>query len=239
MADHTPTEFTIHVTEVVQETPLDRTLRLQVADAEVAAFAFEPGQYVCVWDPAVEEGPRRYFSISGGDPRTGTFQVTIRKSGEDEPPFYGSPAGLTLRTHAPAGTFVLAYEPGDELILIGGGSGITPFRSYVEALRRMNDAPRTTLVQSVRDPVHLVFQPELAAWAAEGDWLRYEPVVTGDAPDWDGRRGRLDQAALEALIAQPERTVLCACGPSAFVDAVLEAAQAAGVPPERCRREGW
>lgn len=232
-------EFGIVVTEVVQETPVDRTLRLAVAADEVGAFNFVPGQYLCVWDPAVEDGPKRYFSLSGGDPETGQAQVTIRRSPDAEPPFYATPVGTALRTQAPAGTFTLAYEPDDQLILLGAGSGITPFRAYVEALIREDDPPPTTLVQSDRDPTQLVFHDELSAWDTTHGWFRYFPVITGETQDWAGHAGRVDGAVLAELIDRPEHAIVCACGPAAFVDAVLEASRELGVPEQRLRREGW
>lgn len=232
-------EIDVTVHEVVQETPLDRTLRMTVAGEALDAFDFVPGQYLCVWDPAETEGPRRYFSISGGDPETGRLQVTIRRSPDAEPPFYATPEGTPLRSEAPAGRFVLDYADDDHLVLLGGGSGITPFRAYVEALTRMPDAPPTTLFQSERDPAQLVFREELTAWDAAHEWFRYVPVVTGGDGAWEGRTGRIDEAALERVITAPDRTIVCACGPAAFVDAVLAAAEALGVPEERLRREGW
>ncbi len=238
MGDQEQQDFHLEVEEVVQETPRDRTIRLRVTTDE-SAFGFKPGQYVCVWDPTQDNAPKRYFSISGGDPSTGHFQVTIRRGEDSEPLFYGSLVGQALKTQPPAGTFVLDYEPDDQLILIGGGSGITPFRAYVEALSREAEAPQTVIAQSVKDPAQLVFREEFAAWSDSASWLSYEPVVTGEAEAWQGRRGRLDQATIAGWINDPAKTIVCACGPNPFVDAVLEAAQAAGVPVERCRREGW
>lgn len=238
MADHDPTDFEIRVVEVLQETPIDRTIRFEVTDDERAPFAFEPGQHVCIWDPDDAE-TKRYFSISGGDAAARTFQVTIRRSKEAEPPFYALPVHQALRMAKPAGSFVLAYAPGDRLLLVGGGSGITPFRAYVEALARVNDAPPTTVVQSVREAGELLFRAEFEAWAAKAPWFTYAPIVTGSDEDWAGRKGRLDKHVLEGLIDDPEHTIVCACGPGGFVDTVLESARALGVPEGRCRREGW
>ncbi|MDJ0976730.1 MAG: hypothetical protein QNJ98_19905 [Planctomycetota bacterium] len=238
MGDQQQADFELRVVEVLQETPVDRTIRFEVVGADPSAFRFEPGQYVCVWDPEDPE-TKRYFSISGGEPAAHTFQVTIRTNPDKEPAFYSVPVGQTILTQPPAGAFVLSYEPGDQLILIGGGSGVTPFRAYVEALDRLEGAPETVLFESARNSERLLFKAEFEAWAEADPWLTYEPVVTGEEANWAGRRGRLTQEALQERVTDPSRAIVFACGQSAFVDAVLEAAQAIGVPADRCRREGW
>jgi ferredoxin-NADP reductase len=233
------------VARVVQETPLDRTFVLGLPREGAEAFRFRPGQFITVRDPELDaDGGRplqRAYSISSSPSVIDHLEVTVRDSGSFGDRFYHFPPGKRLLVRPPQGRFVLEVEEGQHLLLAGGGSGVAPYRSFVRHLVEEGHTGPVVLLSSAREPDQLLFHEEMRATAARHGWFAYEPTVTRAAPDdpWPGRRGRLDEALLRELVGPPERAVVYACGPTAFVEAVLEHAAFLGLPADRLRREKW
>ena len=225
------------VERVVQETPIDRTLVFALPPE--APFDYAPGQYVTVRIPSEDPPRERPYTLSGAP--GGPARITVRGQGAWGQAVYGLTEGTPVELKAPEGTFVLDAPDDHTLVLVGGGSGITPFRCFVEHLvRQGHDAP-VVVVQSTRDATHLLYGEEFRAWATQHPWLSYDPTLTddGDTPDWADGRGRIDEARLRAWTTDPARTTLFACGPTALVDECLAAGEALGIPPTHRRREAW
>jgi ferredoxin-NADP reductase len=225
------------ITRVVQETPMDRSFTLRLPDDD--GFTFEPGQFLVTKDPQVEGSHQRAYSISSA-PGT-DIEVTVRDMGEFGHRFYDYPVGKPLLIRRPQGRFVLRATPEDDLIMVSGGSGITPFRSFVRHLRVQPPPRRATLLQSAQQAAELIYRKEFERHARECPWLDYRPTVTrataGDT--WRGLRGRIGEAWLREVILEPLRTRFYVCGPGAFVKAMLALAETIGVPKDRRHKEQW
>ena len=235
------TWYDTQILEVIQETPTDRTFRLALPEGEGASFAFIPGQFLVLTDPAAEEPVKRAYSLSSAPEDAGVLEVTVRDMGGFGHFLYGAETGLALQTQAPQGRFVLKREPGETLVLVGGGSGITPFRSFVRHLRAAGTTDPVVLFQSAQQPAELIFRAEFEELAEACPWFDYRPTVTRAAEDdpWAGRRGRIDGEMLAQAVRDPAKTRLYACGPGAFVKAQLAYAESIGIPKEQLHREQW
>jgi phenol hydroxylase P5 protein len=238
--------FSGALSAVRDETPLDRTFRLPVPAGAEDAFRFLPGQFVTVSDPDDDVRPprKRAYSISSSPKEAGPagfVEITVRDMGEFGSRFYRFPVGKRLDVLSPRGKFTLDVGGTDDLLLLAGGSGVTPFRSFVRCLSAAGATRLTTLAYSAQVPGQLLFDADFRALAARHPWFRYVPTVTRLAPDADcgGRRGRIDLALVRSLVRDPARTLAYACGPVAFVTGALDLAREAGVAAERTRREVW
>jgi ferredoxin-NADP reductase len=232
-----PTE----ITAIVQETPMDRSFTLRIPPEASDAFAFHPGQFVLVRDPEHEESGQRAYTISSAPDQSGGLDVTVRDMGRFGHDFYDYGVGKDLLIRPPQGRFLLDVEPDGELVMVSGGSGVTPFRAFVRHMRAHEHPRRAVLVQSSRDVAQLIYREEFERHAADCDWFSYLPTVTRAADDdpWTGRRGRVDAGLLAAEIEDPARTLFYACGPGSFVKAMLGMAAEIGVPADRRRKEQW
>lgn len=237
MADPIP----LRVVVVTQETPQDRTLRLDPpAEHRARLQAFQPGQFLLLHDTHEGQPLTRAYSLSSapGEP----LEITVRDMGAYGHHLYGQPVGALLQASPPRGRFTLEERVEGALVLAGGGSGLTPFRSFVRALVARGHTHPVAVLHSARTPDELLFRGELEALARRHAWLQYRPTVTRPQPGdgWAGATGRLDaQRLAQALPGGPAGAHLYACGPQAFVDAVLAAAAPLGLPPGRLRREHW
>lgn len=238
-----PAEHAIAVREVVQETPADRTFVLPVPAGAEEAFRFVPGQFVTVSDPGDPKVPPRKkpYSISSSPTDEGRVEVTVRNMGDFGGRFYAFPVGKVLRVIPPRGKFTLDPVVTDDLLLLAGGSGVTPYRGFVRWLRVNGHARPVTVVYSARVPEDLVFDAEFRRHARECPWFRYLPTVTRleEGVAFDGGRGRVSIETLRPLVRDPAATTVYSCGPNPFVDASTALAEALGVPPPKRRKEKW
>jgi ferredoxin-NADP reductase len=127
--------------------------------------------------------------------------------------------------------------PGD-LLFIAGGTGIAPLRAMIASALARPAPPTITLLYSARTPADFAFMREARRLSRQGR-IRLRATATREAgPAWRGRRGRIRQAWIDALVKG--RDPLCfVCGPEAFVIALMDMLRAAGVPARRIRRERY
>ncbi|MCC6624286.1 MAG: ferredoxin--NADP reductase [Deltaproteobacteria bacterium] len=142
--------------------------------------------------------------------------------------------GLTVEVQGPSGRFVCAPEPARarHLVLVAGGSGVTPLRAIAEQALRDEPLTRVTLVYGNRGPADVIFARRLDELAA-----RYESRLTilralSEPPEgWTGHVGVLDRAALARLMpAHARDTSYWLCGPEPMMAAARDELAARGVP---------
>lgn len=139
---------------------------------------------------------------------------------------------VTLKTVTPP-RFGLPDDPATPLVLIAGGSGIAPFRSFLQAWMAQPGAGPVYLFLSARTRDELYFAEELAGYAAQGR-LELQVALTRDGDV--ARRRRIDDLLLDgahagslAKLLRPddERRAVCyVCGRAGFAATVQEALRA-------------
>lgn len=220
------------VLQVVQETPLDRSLVLGLRGD--APFHGRPGQHVMLEDPASTAERRGAYSISSLPGEKDRLEITVRDHGDLGTHFYGLEVGHPLRVKGPRGRFVLDLEKGQQAVLAAYGPSAAPYRAFVRELRERRHEDPVALLHLVDSRDHVLFQGELERHAGECGWFRYTPLLAADPTN-----PVLEPAVLEALLEDRARTIVFACGANAFVDDVVTRATAAGLPTENIRKEKW
>ncbi|MFD4370306.1 2Fe-2S iron-sulfur cluster-binding protein [Streptomyces sp. NPDC058486] len=223
----------LRIVEVVAETPDACSLVLQAPPGSADRFAHRPGQFLTLKLPGPDGGPvARCYSLASS-PHTGeALKVTVKRV----PGGYGSnwvcdhlAAGDEVEVLPPAGTFTPDSLDRD-LLLVAGGSGITPVLSIAKSVLAAGRG-RVTLLYANRDEGSVIFREELRALAVAHPerllvlhWL--ETLQGLPVPD------RL--AAALAPYAGREAFV---CGPGPLMDAVEQALRSLGAPGGRIHRE--
>jgi ferredoxin-NADP reductase len=141
-------------------------------------------------------------------------------------------AGDVLRLSPPAGEFVLPEPTPAKLLLLSGGSGVTPVMSIVRDLAARGALHDVVFVHHARRRQDVAFRAELEALAARRPGLRLLLCVD-DEPDG---AGGFDEARLRRQVPDLVERTTFLCGPPGLM-ARVEAMWAAAGLAARLRRE--
>lgn len=214
-------------------TPRTRRLRLTLSGGP---FVFRAGQAVFAGLSGADT--RAPYSIASPPAlaRIATIELLVPSDGAFGQAGLDPAAvvGASVDIEGPIGTFGVPDEAAEApLLLVGGGTGISPLRSVIfDRLDRAARAP-ATLVYSARTPDEFAFADEFRALAADGRLMLHTTITREEGPAGQPTRmGRVDAALLRAAL--PARDAVClVCGPSGFVQAVTATLAELGVPPAR------
>jgi ferredoxin-NADP reductase len=185
---------------------------------------FVPGQHVQF---GVEvEGKRRVrvFSVSSSQAnRDGTFSVSVKA----HPDGYVSQflhTGLEPRTivhlSQAEGEFVLPDVVPDQLLLLSGGSGITPVMSMIRTLRDRKHRGDVTFLHYARSRDDEMFTAELDALTDAG--VRVIRVYTRKPEPGAELAGRFHVDHLKHLGIDAADTLTYVCGPAGLIASVRD-----------------
>jgi ferredoxin-NADP reductase len=204
-------------------------------------LAFTAGQAALVG--LADRRDRKPYSIATAPEelrRNGSlgFLVEVGPDGAARPHLDGAATGSVVAVEGPVGGFTLPRTLPRDLLFIAGGTGIAPLRAMMASALSRPEPPSITLLYSARTPADFAFMAEARRLSRQGR-LRLRATATREAgPGWRGRRGRIRQAWVNALVRG--RDPLCfVCGPEAFVARMIDMLRAAGVPARRIRRERY
>lgn len=227
------------IDRVSRATP--RSVLLQLALSR--PFAFSAGQAVLIG--ATATGLKRPYSIAVGPheaARSGHLEL-LMGLGEDGSPGPHLPSlavGTSVELDGPIGSFLYPGRLTEPAVLfVAGGSGIAPLRAMLHEALGAPEAPEVSVVYSARTAEEFAFDDELTRLAGQGR-IRYEKTVTRETRRmWQGSRGRISRAQLEAVVERPDDTLCFVCGPEALVHEVPRMLGEIGVRPDRIRVEEW
>jgi len=230
------------VVENRRELGMARTMSLRPVGHP--GFTFEPGQFGWIGfgrSPFSMSQHPISFSSNGDVPEAdGLVAFTIKDlgdwSGEVVP---NVEPGTRAWIDGPYGVFTIDREEGAGFVLIGGGVGITPLYSMVQALATRGDVRPVFLFHGANDSGDLTFRDEIAALAQSMDNLTVVTVLVSADDAWEGERGFITAQTLRQYL--PERLYrrfqYFICGPAPLMDAMEEALPEIGVPADRIHTE--
>ena len=147
--------FLSEIKDVIQHTEVEYTFRM--------AFKGEvkPGQFFEVSIPKYGEAP---ISVSGiGE---GYVDLTIRKVGRVTNEIFRNYKGDKLFLRGPYGNgFDLTNYQGKELIVVAGGTGLSPVRGVVDYFASQPEqSTGFTLIAGFKSPQDVLFKDDLESW---------------------------------------------------------------------------
>jgi len=184
MADPLPVAVTI--TRVKKETPVIRTF---VFDQ---TFTFQPGQFVMVWVPGVDEIPMALSSENS---------ITVQKVGDATGALFDLEAGAKLGIRGPFGN---GFTKAEKVLAIAGGVGAAPLLPLARADSVM------TLLLGARTETELLFLDQL-------DECTDVLIATDDGSL--GHHGFVTALMDDLNLANYDR--IAVCGPEVMMRSVL------------------
>jgi dihydroorotate dehydrogenase electron transfer subunit len=184
MNDQLPVK--VSLTEIQKETPSVKTFYF---DQE---FTFEPGQFVMVWVPGVDEIPMALSSANS---------ITVQKAGDATGAMFDLSAGAVLGIRGPLGK---GFTRGEKMLAIAGGVGASPLLPLARS-----DCVMTMLL-GARTEKELLFVDQL-------DESTDVMIATDDGSL--GQRGFVTDLIRDISLAAYDR--IAVCGPEPMMRAVL------------------
>ena len=152
--------FASRILEVHKHTELEYTFRLAYEGP------VKPGQFFEVSLPKFGEAP---ISVSGIGP--GFVEMTIRRVGRVTGEIFERYEGDRLFIRGPYGNgFEINDYKGRELVVVAGGTGLSPVRGVVDYFsRHPEEVDGLTLIAGFKTPADILFFEDLSRWKQNMD----------------------------------------------------------------------
>lgn len=207
---------TVRITEIIEET---RAVKTFVLDAGIPAA--EPGQFVMLWLPNVDEKP---ISIASPSPltltvaRVGPFSMTLHECGVGDLIGWRGPFGRPYHLYS--------EKPA---ILVGGGYGGAPLHYLASHALDSGLLPEQIIVAlGARRRDYLIYVDRFRA-------LGLPPIIATDDGSV-GYKGYVTDAVVKHLESQSFATspVIYGCGPEAMLAALYRIARERNLDAQLC-----
>ena len=218
-------------------TSLTHDIRLVEIEVD-QPLRFWAGQYVDLTIPGT--GITRSFSMANAPSRPSNLRFVIKRYPEgafsallDD----GLRIGQALSARGPFGTCFRREDRPGPMILVGGGSGMSPLWSIISDHVESGEDRPVRFFYGARTRRDLFFLDEFAALTARLPDFRFIPALSHATADdeWTAELGFIHDVVARTLRAEAFDGEIDAysCGPPPMIDAVLPVLQMAGVEPER------
>jgi CDP-4-dehydro-6-deoxyglucose reductase len=204
-------------------------IRVVLKTPPASPLRFIPGQYVDV----IAEGARRSYSLANAPRDDGLLELLVKRYPGGQMSGYWferARANDLLRIEGPFGTFFLRDAAPRDILFLATGTGIAPVKALLEELAA---SPTRAAMHRIR-----VFwgnrQAKNFCWdpLALGLDIDSHHLLSGSDADWGGRRGHVQNAALDDGLDMAN-TVVYACGSNAMIASARAALTARGLPARR------
>lgn len=237
----------LRVREVVRETPDAISIVFDhPADRKIN---YKPGQFFTLIPTVDGKKVRRAYSVCTS-PYTDSYPaVTVKRvEGGLVSNFLNDQlkAGDTLEVMEPMGNFTIDPQAGKRrnLVLLGGGSGITPLMSSAKSVLNQEPESQVSLIYANRNLESIIFRKELEELQqAHGSRFKVIHVLDQPPAGWAGPSGLLTPANLPQLLEQLPKSSAEAeyyvCGPEGLMLCVDQTLKALNIPKERVHKESF
>jgi ferredoxin-NADP reductase len=237
---------TVRVARVVRETK--DAVSLVLEDPMGAPFAFIPGQFFTLIVPVGGEVLRRAYSVSSDVRDTAQVSVTVKRVAGGVVSNHVNDhvrEGDLLQVLGPSGSFTAEASgkaSGERhLVLLAGGSGITPMMAIARSTLAADPKARVTLVYGNRAEEDVIFYGALADLAKEhGSRFAVRHVLSHPPAGWSAGVGVLEESVVARELDacnHGEHASFFLCGPEPMMRAARAALLARGVAEERILEE--
>jgi len=233
-------EYILRISEIIDETPSVKVFR--VDSRSNSDINFYPGQFFMISfidDPEIKSS--RAYSIASSPSNKDYLEIALDRIGPFTTKLFQMKAGDPLKFKGPYGKFYFNEEIKNNLILIAGGTGITPLIGIARYCSDKNLSNKIKFIYSVKTPNDIIYKDELARIKKSN--INFDYVVTVTRPEehhkWSGRKGRIDSGLLKENVGGIKQSIYFLCGPKEFVHSIIEMLESLGVNREQIKTDIW
>ncbi|CUU46029.1 anaerobic sulfite reductase subunit AsrB [Clostridium beijerinckii] len=193
--------FLSEIKEVIKHTEIEYTFRMEF-NGDV-----KPGQFFEVSLPKFGEAP---ISVSGiGE---GTVDLTIRRVGKVTNEIFNNYVGDKLFLRGPYGNgFDIENYKGKELIVVAGGTGLSPVRGVVDYFaKNAGEAESFTLIAGFKSPNDVLFKDDIKMWKSNINLIL---TVDNAEEGYNGNVGMVTKYIPDLLIKDINNAAVIVVGP--------------------------
>ena len=236
----------LKVVDIVRETPEAITLYFEKPRDEV--FNYLPGHYLTLKVHVNGQDERRAYSLCTSPFSDTKLGVTVKKvEGGLVSGFLNDhlTVGQSIEVLSPRGNFKLETDPSiaRHIVLIGGGSGITPLMSMLKAVLEKEPKSRVSLLYFNRNLENIIFKAVLDRLEASSEGrLRVLHSLDHPPANWTGLSGVPDklkflQLVQDLLNMSDLPASFYMCGPGPMMEAAEQALGFVGIAKNQIHRE--
>ena len=208
--------------------------RLVLKLIEPRELHFRAGQYVDIRIPGTEE--HRSYSMANTPAANDHLEFILKvfPGGRFSSLLDESFVRTTLEVTGPYGTCVLRESSDRDVVLIGGGAGMSPLWSLLNDIAERGLKRRVTFYYGARARRDLFYLDNLEELATRLAGFRFIPALSEPLPEdnWQGETGLITEVVDRTLTAGSEVEVYL-CGPAPMIDAALPVLARKGIQEER------
>ena len=177
---------TLQVSRIDRLTDQAVKVTLSIPDELSDSFSFLPGQYITLDVDVAGEKVRRSYSLCSAPSTQGAISVGVKEipNGKVSPVLNRQiKVGDSIECMPPMGNFTWtqAAQGSAHVVLIGGGSGITPLLSIATTILESNDSSKISLVYGNKNGDSIMFLEDIQAFEQQYP-SRFEVVHVFDQP---------------------------------------------------------
>lgn len=224
------------------ETP--HVLHLAFRPLDGTALEFAPGQFLNLHFATAGGGTHRSYSIANPPRPDRLLEIAMSPvtGGLASGVLAALQPGEILQASGPYGRFVLREEPPCRYVLVGTGTGITPYRAMLPLLAgRLAAGFRAHIVLGVWRREELLFGADFVDFAAANEGAAFSACYSRELPPtpepWE-HPGYV-QALFSQLELDPGGDIVYLCGNPGMIDESAGILQAMGFGLKQLRREKY
>jgi stearoyl-CoA 9-desaturase NADPH oxidoreductase len=208
---------------------------------DVTTLVFDPGpdwgphqagQHVQIQVDIDGRRRTRYFTISSGAHRDdGRFTLTVKAHPDGFVSRFlhtHARTGLVIQVSQPRGEFVLPAQRPERLLLVSGGSGITPGTSMLRTLLDEGHTGDVWFLHYAKSQADRIFRDELDRIDAQHDHVHVATIYSDEEVPDARFAGFLDREHLDTLVPDWPSIPAYVCGPPPMLDTAEEIWEDAG-----------
>jgi ferredoxin-NADP reductase/mono/diheme cytochrome c family protein len=184
----------------------------------------------------------RSYSICSSAARSGYVEITPKRMAQGCVSVFlndRASVGMTVEAAGPFGQFYLDDYRHRNIVLLAGGSGITPMMAMLRYIDDLCLETAATLLYCVRTERDIIFGSELEELQFRLKSFRRHVMLSQPPSDWAGLRGHISRGLIESTVRDLPAQYFFICGPPPFMDASRGILLGLGVTPERIMQESF
>lgn len=182
---------------------------------------------------------KRMYTLSSSPSRPDRLAISVKRVNGGEVSnwlFNYLQVGNTIIADQPNGTFHLARESNEPLLLLSAGSGVTPMISILRDLTDQRDTRDITFYHQCLTEADIPFMGELLMLEKHHTNVTVTLALSEPSHDWLGEKGHFSRTHLERISDFNKRQVFV-CGPVGFMDSAKRLMIENGLPEEQYHQE--